>query len=104
MRERTVGKPQSLIDSTEHPQCEGVTNPRPGAGIPAEPFGEIAIARLVVELESFLKMLMCVSKIAEIKAGEAGDAMCDRGLGTIRPSGRFAQEKLCHFAQRCGFA
>jgi hypothetical protein len=102
--EGAVGKPQSLIDSTEHPQCEGVTNLRPGAGIPAEPFGEISMARLVVEIQSFLKMLMCVSKIAEIKAGEAGNAMCDRSLEAIRPSGRFAQETLRHFAHRCRFA
>ena len=41
-----VGKRQSLVDSTEHPQCKGVEDLRCGAGIPAEPVGEIAMARL----------------------------------------------------------
>ena len=49
-------------------------------------------------------MLLGVGKIAEIKAGRAGDAVRDHNLGTIRPSRGFAQEKLRHFAHRCGFA
>ena len=102
--EGAVGKPQSLVDSTEHPQCEGVDNLRCGAGILAEPVGEIAMARLVVELDGLLKMVMGAGKVAEIKAGEAGNAVRDQGLGTIRPGRGFAQEKLRHFAHRCGFA
>ena len=42
----TVGKVQSLVDSPEHPQRHGIIGFGYGAGIPAEPVGEIAMARL----------------------------------------------------------
>jgi len=102
--EGAVGKRQSLVDSTKNPQCEGVEDLRDDAGILAEPGGEIAMARLVVELETLLKMVMGAGKVAEIQAGEAGNALRDQGLGAIRPGRGFAQKKLGHFAQRCGFA
>src|SRR5215469_6792980 len=70
----------------------------------AEPVGEIAMARLVVELDALPKMVMGAGKIAEVKAGDGGNAVRDRGLGTIRLGRSFVQEKLGHFAQRCGFA
>src|SRR5215471_3961347 len=90
----TVGKVQSLVDSPEHPQRQGISNFRCCAGILTEPVGEIGMARLVVELDGLLKMLMGAGKIAEINAGVAGNAVRDQGLGTIRPSRRFAEEKL----------
>jgi len=102
--EGTVGEPQSLVDSPEHPQCEGVEYLRCGAGIRAEPVGEIAVAARVVELDSVLIMLVGAGKVAEIKAGEAGNAVGDHRLGAIRPGRGFAQEKLGHFAHRLGFA
>src|SRR5215471_11861059 len=83
--EGAVGKAQSLVDSTEHPQCEGVPNLRCGAGILAEPIGEIAMACLAVELETLLIMLMGAGKIGEIKTGLAGNAVRDYSLGGIRP-------------------
>ena len=42
--EGPFGKRQSLVDSPEHPQRESVENLRCGAGIRAEPVGEIAMA------------------------------------------------------------
>src|SRR5215469_18693248 len=62
------------------------------------------MACLVVELDGLLKMLMSAGKVAEIPAGRAENAVSDQGLGTIWPGRGFAQEKLRHFAQRCGFA
>jgi hypothetical protein len=62
------------------------------------------MARLVVELDGFLKMVMSAGKVAEIKAGGAGNAVSDHGLRAIRPGRGFAQEKFGHFAHRCGFA
>src|SRR5262249_55233850 len=94
--EGAVGKWQGLVDSTEHPQYEGVVNLRCGARILPEPGGEIAMAYRVVELDGLLKMLMCAGKIAEIKAGGAGNAVRDQGLGAIRPGRGLAQEKLGH--------
>src|SRR6516165_10297502 len=70
----------------------------------AEPVGEIAMARLLVELDGLLEMLMCTGKVAEIKAGGAGDAVRDQSLWAIRLGRGFAQKKLGHFARRCGFA
>ena len=70
----------------------------------AEPAGEIAMARRDVELDGLPKMLMSAGKIAEIKAGGAGNAVRDHSLGAIRAGGRFAQEQLGHFAHRCGCA
>jgi hypothetical protein len=64
----------------------------------------MAMARLVVEFDGFLKMLMGAGKVAEIKAGGAVDAMRDEGLEAIGPDRRFAQEQLRHFAHRRGFA
>jgi hypothetical protein len=104
VNEGAVGKSQSLIDLTEHPQCEGVGNLTPGPRILAEPVGEIAMARPVVELQSLLKMVAGAGKVAEIPAGEAEIAVRDQGLGTIWPGQRFVQGKLRQFAQRCGFA
>src|SRR6516162_3075000 len=100
----TVGKVQSLVDSPEHPQRQGIENLRSGARIIAEPIGEIAMASRVVEIDGLLKMLVGAGKVAEIKAGVAGSAVRDQGLGTIRPSRRFAEEKLRYFAHRSGFA
>ena len=60
--ERSVGKVQRLVGSAEHPQYEGVVNLRCGARILAEPVGEIALARLVVELDGLLKMAMSPAK------------------------------------------
>src|SRR6516164_2373585 len=102
--EGAVGKRQSLVESTEHPQCDRVHNLRWSAGIRAEPVGEITMARPVVELESALKMVMGAGEISEVKAGEAEIAVRDQGLGAIRPGCGFAQEKLGDFAHRCGFA
>ena len=59
---------------------------------------------LVVELDGVLKMLLSAGKVAEIKAGHAGNEVRDQGLGTIRRGHGFAQEKLRHFAHRGGFA
>src|SRR6516162_3011237 len=101
--EGAVGKTQSLVNPTEHPQCEGVANLSPGNRMLAEPVGEIAMARLVVELDGLLKMLMGAGKIAEINAGVAGNAVRDQGLRAIPPGRGFAQEKLGHFTRRCGF-
>src|SRR5262249_54152486 len=64
--EGAVGKAQRIVDSTEHPQCEGVQNLRYGARIMAEPVGEIAMACLIVELDGLLKMVMSAGKVAEI--------------------------------------
>ena len=75
--EGAVGKRQSLVDSTECPQCEGVENLRRGARVLPELVGEIAMARRVVELQGVLKMLLGVSKVAEIPAGDARNAMSD---------------------------
>src|SRR6516162_7566138 len=61
------------------------------------------MARLVVELESLLKMVMGAGKIAEVKAGGGEIAVRDQGLGTIRPGRGFPEEKLGNFAQRCRF-
>ena len=68
----------------------------------AEPVGEIAVARRVVELDGLVKMLLSAGKIAEITAGHSGDAVSDQSLEAIRPGRGFAQEKLRHFAQRGG--
>ena len=100
----TVGKVQSLVDSPEHPQHDGIKSFYCGAGILAEPVGEIAMLRLVVELNTLLKMLMGAGKVAEIPTGVAGTAVCDHCLGAIRPRRGLAQKKLGHFAHRCGFA
>ena len=70
----------------------------------AEPAGEIAMARRDVELDGLPKMLMSAGKIAEIKAGGAGNAVRDQSLGAIRLRRGFTQEQLRHFAERCGFA
>jgi len=102
--EGAVGKRQGLVDSTEHPQYERVVTLCEGAGIPAEPVGETAIARLAVELGGLLKMVMGAGKIAEIKASGAEVAVRDHNLGTIRLGRGFAQEELGHFARRCQFA
>jgi hypothetical protein len=99
-----VGKAQALVDSTEHPQYAGIGNLRRGARAMAESVGEIGMARLVVELDGLLKMVMSAGKVAEIKAGAAGTAVRDQGLGAIRPGRGLAQEKLGHFAHRCGLA
>src|SRR6516165_1059986 len=100
----TVGKVQSLVDSPEHPQRQGISNFRCCAGILAEPVGEIGMARLVVELDGLLKMAMSAGVIAEIPTGGAGSAVGDHSLRAIRLGRGFAQEKLGHFAHRCGFA
>ena len=52
--EGALGKRQSLVDPPEHPQCEGVENLRYNAGILPEPVGEIAMARLIIELDGLL--------------------------------------------------
>src|SRR5215470_20370507 len=62
------------------------------------------MARLVVELESLLKMLMGAGKVAEIKTGLAENAVCDHCLGAIRPSCGLSQEQLRHLAHRLGLA
>src|SRR5262252_2633651 len=61
------------------------------------------MARLVVEVDGFLKMLMGTGKIAEVKAGGAGNAVCDQGLGAIGLCCGFTEEKLGYFADRCRF-
>ena len=60
-RRRRGRKAQSLVDSTEHPQCEGVPNLRCSTAKLAELVGDIAMARL--ELETLLKMGMGAGKI-----------------------------------------
>jgi hypothetical protein len=102
--EGAVGKRQSLVDSPECPQSDGIKGFRCGAGIRAESVGEIVMARWAVELDGLLIMLMGAGKVAEVKAGVAGNAVSDQGLGTIRPGRGFAQEKLGHFAHRRRFA
>ena len=102
--EGAVGKAQRIVHSPEDPQRNRIKGFRCSAGIPAEPVGEVGIARRVVELDGLLKMLMGAGKVAEIPAGHAGDAVRDQGLGAIRPVDGLALEKLGHFAQRCGFA
>src|SRR6516164_11631531 len=82
--EGAVGKAQRIVDSSEHPHCEGVQNLCRGAGILAEPVGQITMPRWVVELDGFLKMLMGGGKIAELKAIAAGNVVRDQGLGAIR--------------------
>src|SRR6516164_4109477 len=62
------------------------------------------MARLVVELDGLLKMVMGAGKVAEVKAGGAGNAVSDQGLGAIGPGRGFAQEELGYFTRRCGFA
>src|SRR5262245_55730349 len=62
------------------------------------------MARLVVELDSLLKMVMGAGKVGEIKAGDAETAVRYQGFKAIRAGRGFAQEKLRHFAQRCRFA
>src|SRR5215471_18359208 len=62
------------------------------------------MARLVVELDGLLKMVMGAGKFAELKASAAANAVRDQGLGTIRPGRGFAQKKLRDFAHRCRFA
>ena len=104
VRERTVDKAQSLIDSPEHPQRDGILNFCMGAQIRAEPVGEIAMLCSVIELDGLVKMLMGAGKVAEIPTGLAGNAVREQGLGAIRAGGGFAQEKLRHFAQRGGLA
>src|SRR5262249_27727716 len=66
--ESAFGKRQSLVDSTEHPQCEGVENLRCRPGVLAEPVSEIGMTRLVVEHESLLKVVVGAGKITEIPA------------------------------------
>jgi len=89
--ERAVGKRQGLVDPTEHPQCEGVGNLRYDAGILTELVGEITMPCVVMELDGVLKMPMGAGKVAAIPASGAGNAVCDQGLGTIRPGRGFAQ-------------
>src|SRR6516162_3054343 len=62
------------------------------------------MARLVVEFDGLLKMVMGAGKVAEVKAGGAEVAVSDQGLGAIRTGRGFTQEKLGHFAERYGFA
>jgi hypothetical protein len=50
-----VGKAQSLVDSPEHPQRDGIIGFRCSTGMLAEPVGEIAMACRVVELDGLLK-------------------------------------------------
>ena len=47
--EGAVGEAQTLVDSTEHPQRDGIKRFRCGARIRGEPVGEIGMARLVVD-------------------------------------------------------
>jgi len=51
---RAGGKEQSLIDSTEHPQREGIIGFRCRARILAEPVGEPGMARRIVERDGLL--------------------------------------------------
>src|SRR6516164_11106357 len=87
--EGAVDKAQRIVDLTKNPQRKGVENLRCGTGIRAEPVREIGMARLVVELDGLLKMVMGAAKVAEIKAGDAGNAVRDQGLGAIRPGRGF---------------
>ena len=104
VHEGAFGKRQSLVDSPEHPQRDGIKYFRCGARILAESVGESGMPRLVVELDGLLIMIMGAGKVAEIPAGGAGIAVRDQGLGTIRPGRGFAQETLRHFPHRHGFA
>jgi len=72
------------------PLREGVEDLRCGARILAEPVGEIAVARRVVEFDGLLKMIMSGEVVAEINAGVAANAVRDQGLGAIRPGRGFA--------------
>src|SRR5262249_60427313 len=58
------GKPPSLVDSPKPPQREGIIGFRCDPVIVAESIGEIGMARLVVELDGLLKMLMSAGKVA----------------------------------------
>src|ERR1700745_2984852 len=88
--ESEVGKTQSLVDLPEHPLRKGIIYFRVAAGIVTKPIGEIAGARLVVKFDGLPRMLLGTGTIAEEKAGDAGYAVRDHGLGTIRPDRRFA--------------
>src|SRR6516164_2945005 len=76
--EGAVDKAQRIVDLTKNPQRKGVENLRCGTGIRAEPIREIGMARLVVELDGLLKMVMGADKVAEMKAGDAGNAVRDQ--------------------------
>jgi hypothetical protein len=102
--ESAVGKARRIVDSTEHPQCEGVAKLRYDAGILAKPIGEIAMPHRVKELHRLLKMLMGSGKIAKIEAGGAESAVSHQDFGAIRPSCGLAQEQLRQLAHRLGFA
>jgi|SRR6516164_7162207 hypothetical protein len=102
--EGAFGKRQGLVGSSEHPERDRIKDLRYGAGIVAEPIAEIGMPRLVVEFDGLLKMLMGGGKVAEIKAADAGNAVRNHSLGTIRPGHGFAQEELRDFAHWCGFA
>jgi hypothetical protein len=65
--EGAVDEAQSFVDFPEHPQREGIIGFRCGARILAESVREIGMARLVVELDGLLKMVMRAGKVAEIK-------------------------------------
>ena len=102
--EGTVGKPQSLVNSTEDPQRDGVIDFCCGAGILAETVGKIAVPRWVVKFDSLLKMIMSAGEVAEINARIAASAVRDQGLGEIGPGRGLAQEQLGRFSHRRGFA
>jgi hypothetical protein len=102
--EGAVGKVQSLIDSPEHPQRDGIICFRCGAGIYTEPVHEIGMARRVVEFEGLPKLLMGGAKVVKIKAGGAEHAVGDQGFGAIGAGCGLAQEQLDDFAHRRGFA
>ena len=67
------GKPPSLVDSPKPAQRDGIIGFRRDAVIVAESVGEIGMARLVVELDSLLKIVMSAGKVAEVKASGAGN-------------------------------
>jgi len=95
--EGTVGMRQRFADSTKSPQREGVISFRGGARILAEPVGEIGMARMVVELDGLLKMVMGASKVAEVKTGGAGNAVRDQGLGAIGPESAADMDRRMRF-------
>src|SRR5690242_2242601 len=64
----------------------------------------MAMGCAVIEFDGLLKMVMSAGKVSEIQTGEAGTAMRDHSLRTIRPSHGFAQEQIGDFAERFRFA
>ena len=85
--ERTVGYAQGFVGSAKNPLRDGVPHLCRGQRILAEPVGEIAMQRPVVDRDRFSKVLVGGDKVAEVPAGDAGNAVCNLSL-RANPAGR----------------